>query len=68
MAHRFDLDAWNDEEEKEEQDELPDGFNGILTKAIIAPNLSKLEASPIYHNYAYTKCVLTKKVLLHPYS
>lgn len=63
MAHRFEADAWKEEEEKEEQvDEVSNGFNGILTKALIAPNLSKLEASPIYQNYAYTKCVLTKKV------
>lgn len=64
MAHRFDSNAWNEDEEIEEHDELPDGFNGILTKAVIAPNLSRLEASPIYQNYAYTKCVLTKKVYL----
>lgn len=58
---------WNPPKPHPEKDEsptleTPESFDGVLTKSLVAPNLSRLERSPEFHHYAYTKCVLVNKV------
>ncbi|XP_050304989.1 leucine-rich repeat and guanylate kinase domain-containing protein-like [Anthonomus grandis grandis] len=75
ISHRFSLGEWesldqspdksNAEKEREEieRDEAP--YDGVLTKEVLAPNLSRVGRCPEYEHYAYTKCILSKKKLVN---
>ncbi|KAH1016625.1 hypothetical protein HUJ04_007814 [Dendroctonus ponderosae] len=68
ITHRFNMRLWNTPKPHPEQAEsasweTPEGFDGVLSKILVAPNLSRLDRSPEFHHYAYTKCVLANKKL-----
>ncbi|CAG9773787.1 unnamed protein product [Ceutorhynchus assimilis] len=65
VTYRFQLSKWDSKLENDQPKEtLVDGFDGVLTKQIVARTLSRIKKIPEFvDDYAYTKCVLTKKKL-----